>query len=208
MQLYLVPFVSTQIGNNTVNAPKYLGTSASFSCIPYGQEGLGLVSTAANAVLNQPDVFVFPDLTSTVADNDLDPTVAQSFAAFCTTNNIPVTQFISGMFWGDIANVVAELFLADQSICGITGVPTFSSGVTTDSPISASGASSLAPTVSLAKGAGNIKAGGTAAPAAPTSNGPYDFTQIDASDTVGDTLDQLSQQITSPIILGGQAIGA
>ena len=209
MQQYLVPLVTTQFGNNTISAPKYLGTSASFSCIPFGQEGLGLVSAIANAALAQPDVFAFPALTGVVTPNDLDPTVPTSFAAFCAANNIPATPFVSGMSWQDVLIATAQIFLAAQAISGVTGAPIFTAGVTPNSPITASGAAVLVPTASQSnqKGSTNNKAGGTAAPApVATSNGPYDFTQIDSSGTVGDALNLLGQQFVGVVDFG--TIGA
>jgi len=208
MNYYITPVTSQTITGQQTNAPKYYATDMvglSFAAIPYGVEGWALVSVAATnaALAAEADVYAFPaDLTAVLADSDV--TVLTTFAA---TANIPSDQFLTGMTFADVLQIVAEIFLAAQAISGVTGTPIFSSGVTPDSPITSSGAASLVPSTQLNKSGSDMKAGGTAAPApVATSNGPYDFTQIDSSGTVGDALNLLGQQFVGVVDFG--TIGA
>ncbi len=209
MNYFIVPLTPQTVNGQQVTAPEYLSTDMaglSFSCIPYGVEGVGIVSLAApSAALSaESDVFTFPVLTNVVTDSDLDPTVPTSFAAFSATNNIPTTIFVSGSQWQDVFISTCEIFLAAQAISGVLGTPIFSDGITPDSSVADSGMAPLVPSQNQLSKGGNMKAGGNAA--VPTSNGPYDFTQIDGG-SVSDALILLSQQFNGPILLGG-TIGA
>jgi hypothetical protein len=199
MNFYITPVTSQTIAGKQVSAPKYLATDLqglSFAAIPFGVEGWALVSLAeANGALAaETDVYAFPaDLSK-----QLDETDVSALTTFAATANIPSDEFIEGATFADVLQIVAGTFLAAQAISGVTGAPIFTAGVTPDSPIAASGAAALVLTASQSnqKGTSNNKAGGTAAPApVATSNGPYDFTAINANGTVADALISLSQQL-------------
>jgi hypothetical protein len=200
---FIVPITQQTLAGQTVNAPKYFSTDLnglSLSSLPYGLDGCCLVGLhALNAALSaETDVYSFPeDLTAELADADV-----AALANFLSPLNVPTDLITSGLTFADVLQIIALIFLANQAICGVTGVPTFSDGVTPSSAVSDSGASSLAPTLTLNAGKGdNTNTGNNNAPAPVTSNGPYDFTGIAASDTVGDTLNSLSQQFTDTVVL-------
>jgi hypothetical protein len=213
---FIMPMVQAAVGpnNQMATVPSHSAdilqpNKVSFSCMPFGLDNACLLTvndaTTASQLSQQPDTFSFPaNLSATLADGDV-----STLGTFLQNLNIPNSQLTAGQTWQDVLTIVAELMLANQSVCGVTGVPTFPAGTNTASPISQSGASALVPGVTLTKGAGNkAQAGGTnAAPVVATSNGPYDFSALDPNATVGDSLIQLSQQFTGPIILG-EAIGA
>lgn len=197
---YLVPLTSQALNGQTIVGPSYLQTDMAglgFSCIPFGQEGLGIVSlAAANAALAaESDVFAIPsDLTETLVDADV-----MNLTNFLTPLNVPVSQFISGMTWAEALQTLATLFLAAQAISGALGTSIFGDGSTTlDTAISDSSISALAP--SQNESLGHIKSGGSIQQQQVTSNGLFDFSAISASDTVGDTLDSLSAQFTSAVV--------
>jgi hypothetical protein len=186
MSFYLIPIVSSTIGTGpgaqTVLIPEYmLALNQPFSCIPFGVEGVGLVSTQENATLDSaPDVFSFPsDLTQTLA-----PVIVSTTMAFNNLNpNIPTSWMTSGMTFGQVLRQIAQIFLCVQMAEG---------------PAGTNGASVF---VQLA---GNNSTPSAALQALPA--GVFDFTQANSSDSVSDTLVAISQQFTDPIQMGQGAI--
>jgi hypothetical protein len=158
MQTYLMPLTNqTQtIGGQTltVSAPKYFRSDMaglSFSCVPFGGDGMGIVSLAKpNATLSkETDVYSFPsDLSTTLADGDV-----TTLSAYLTAANIPSDQISTGMTWADVLQVIAKIFLVAQQLYGVTGSGIFTNGATLTDPLSNSGVAGIAPQAT------NIKAG-------------------------------------------------
>ena len=193
MNFYIVPIIPTTVGPDTFLAPKYL-EGADFTSISFGVEGVGIVSTPL--VVNQPDVFAFPsDLTAALSDSDV-----QNLDDFCAPLNIPTAFAAEGMLWSDVLRQLCQIALVCQAVSGSQdGAPIFPSGITVDSTITS-------------QSKGNTKLGGTTATpsalatAVGTTTGPFDLTDVDDTQTVGDVLLSVSQQFTEPISLGSEVI--
>lgn len=199
MNYYLCPTASFTVGSQTFTGPEYMQTDLAgqnYTCIPYGVESIVLIATAENAALAaESDVYAFPsDLTQLVTDSDV-----ANLDAYLGNVNIPSSFVTSGMAWQDVLLQIAQIFLVAQAVSGAAnGASIFPSGATVDSSLS-----------SPAQSSGNAKLGGTTqqqpsalATAAGSVVGPFDLTDVDTSDTIGDTLISVSQQFNQPIILG------
>lgn len=184
--IYLVPLLpqaQTIAGRSIqIDTPKYLAlVGMSFTSIPFGGEPMCiLVLSAPNAALeSESDVYSFPsDLTSQLSD-----TAVATLSAFLTDANVPVSQIQSGMTFAATLQAIARIFLACQALHGVSGAPIFTAGVTLTTTIADS---DLAPL-----GTQEV-----------SSFGPFDFSSIKSSDSVGDVLDSLSKQITQNVNFG------
>jgi hypothetical protein len=221
MFFYLTPVTSQTITigsrQQTILAPKYCSTDMAglpYSCVPYGAEGWCVVAlTAENSALAaETDVYAFPsDLSTVMQDSDV-----STLAAFLATANVPSDQIVSGMTFEAALTAILTIFLVAQAIAGSTGSAIFTDGTTVDTPISDTSASALVPSTSQASvgvgmGFGAIGGGGNAGNASnPQSSqvGPFDFSDVSSSDAVGDVLNTVSQQFTSPIVIGSATLGA
>jgi hypothetical protein len=122
-QYYLCPITSQQqtIGGQTltISAPKYLQSDLAgltFTCVPFGGEGWGIVTlAAANSALNaESDVYRFPaDLTTVMQDADV-----STLAAYLATANCPSDSIVAGMSFNDALQIIAKIFLVAQAING------------------------------------------------------------------------------------------
>jgi len=171
MNYFITPITSQTVGQQTVNAPKYLATDMAglgFSCIPYGAEGFGIVALQApNPALSaETDVYTFGDLTATMQDADV-----ASLAAYLVNANVPSDQIVAGMTFGDALQTIAIIFLAMQAISGATGSAIFADGSTLDTAISDTTASAIAPSLSLKNGKGNADGAGAQQSQPVTGNG-------------------------------------
>ena len=101
MQQYLMSLTSRAetLGRqtSTITAPKYMSLFAgeSFTVVPFGGEGWGIVSlkNANPAVAGNADVFSFPvNLTTTLAASDV-----IALLAFLSVANIPSDQIVAGV---------------------------------------------------------------------------------------------------------------
>ena len=169
---YLVPLVLTTGPNNQqITAPKYAATdlaNVSYSSMPYGGEGVALVSLVApNAALAaEPDVYAFPtDLTQQLASTDV-----AALAAFVQPYNIPSSWILFGATFQSVLTQLAQIFLCMQSIYGATGATLFAGTQNT-----------------LATPMAQV------AIAWPAS-GPFNFTNANPAATLGDTLVSVGQQ--------------
>jgi len=198
MNYYLCPTASFTVGSQTFTGPEYMQTDLAgqnYTCIPYGVESIVLIATAENAALAaESDVYAFPsDLTELVTDTDV-----MNLDTYLGNVNIPSSFVTSGMAWRDVLLQIAQIFLVAQAVSGAANnASIFPSGATVDSSLS-----------SPAQSSGNLKLGGSQqqpsalATAAGSVVGPFDLTDVDTSDTIGDTLISVSQQFNQPIILG------
>src|ERR1700691_4067838 len=125
MNFYLVPTASTVGANNQqLIAPKYAATALlnlSYSSMPYGAEGVALVSLSApNAALAaEVDVYSFPaDLTQTLGITD-----RATLVAYAQTYNIPNDWILFGATFQSVLTQIAQIFLCLQAISG--GNPIF-----------------------------------------------------------------------------------
>ena len=199
---YLVPVDPTQIGDDTVSAPKYMLTDLAglnITCIPYGAEPLTLLSlTAPNAALAaEADVYAFPDdLSEALTDSDV-----TTLSAYLDNANVPSTFLTVGMTFQDVVRQIAQVFLLAQAISSESdGASIFPSGTTVDSPIASQ---------TMGKGGGNSGGIGGSTPSAlanvaGSTAGVFDLSDVDTSESIGDTLLVVSQQFTEPIQLGGE----
>jgi hypothetical protein len=178
--------------------------------------------TTVTQLQGQSDTYALPsDLTTVLADKDV-----ITVTSFLANLNVPADQITTGQTFAQVLTMIAQIFLAAQAIAGVTGSAIFTTGVTLDSAVSESGASALAPALqaslgagagaSLGAGAGKGAGASLGAGAAgnsgnelvPTGSGPFDFSQIDGTATISDTLTALAQQYTSTIIIGGMPLQA
>src|SRR5271154_4574358 len=133
---YLVPVVPITVGLLTFNSSKYSDTDfarTGFSAIPYGLEGITLLSLdVPNAALQaEPDVFTFPDdLTAAITDQDV-----SNIDAYFANANIPSDFATTGMSWSDVLRQVAQIFLVAEAVAGQTAASIFPAGITLDSPV-------------------------------------------------------------------------
>src|SRR5271154_6314001 len=133
---YLVPVVPITIGLETFSSPKYSDTDFSgvgFSAIPYGLEGITLLSLdGLNAALQaEPDVFTFAaDLTTAITDQDV-----ANIDAYFANANIPSDFATTGMPWSDVLRQVAQIFLVAEAVAGQTTASISPAGITLDSPV-------------------------------------------------------------------------
>jgi len=197
----------------TVNVPKYSALDSTevlysnFGAIPFGVEPATLLSLSATnpALTAMPDVFTFPaDLTTLLADADV-----TALDAFCAPLNIPTSFAITGMTWQAVLQQIAQVFLVAQAVSGANGAASlFANGATLDDAVQPVQAAQLS------KGVGNLKSGGVSQQAAPSAlanaaggvAGPFDLTNVDVSQSIGDTLLSISQQFSAPILIGGGTI--
>ena len=197
---FLVPLSQQTIGSKILSGG-YLSTDMaglSFSNIPYGAEGIGIVTLAnANpALAARSTLYAFPDLTVTMGASDV-----ALLAAFLTAANIPSDQLSSSMTFGAALQIIAQIFLAAQALYGLTGSAIFTNGVGLDDTISDSGVAAIATQQTI--GPGNMKGGGSLGGGGgqqQTQSGPFDFSNVSAADLIGDTLDSVSQQFTAPVV--------
>jgi len=199
---YLVPVDPTQIGDDTVSAPKYMLTDLAglnITCIPYGVEAITLLSLPApNAALAaEADVYAFPDdLSEALTDSDV-----TTLSAYLDNANVPSTFLTVGMTFQDVVRQIAQVFLLAQAISSESdGASIFPSGTTVDSPIASQ---------TMGKGGGNSGGIGGSTPSAlanvaGSTAGVFDLSDVDTSESIGDTLLVVSQQFTEPIQLGGE----
>jgi hypothetical protein len=196
---FLTPITSQTIGQQTANAPKYLATvmaGLGFSCIPYGAEGWGIVGLQnANPALSaEADVYTFGDPSTVMTDADV-----ATLSAYLATANVPSDQIVAGMTFGVALQTIAKIFLVAQAIAGSTGSSIFAEGSTLDTAVGDTTAASIVPAQTNNKlgKVGSVSSGGSAS----SQLGPFDLSGVSASDTVGDTLDSISQQFTDTVIL-------
>ena len=199
---YLVPVDPTQIGDDTVSAPKYMLTDLAglnITCIPYGAEPLTLLSlTAPNAALAaEADVYAFPnDLSETLSDQDV-----AALDSYLSDANVPSAFLTVGMTFQDVVRQLAQVFLLAQAISSENdGASIFPSGTTVDSPIVSQ---------TMGKGGGSTGGIGGSTPSAlvnvvGTTAGVFDLSDVDTSESIGDTLLVVSAQFTQPIEIGGE----
>jgi hypothetical protein len=168
---YLVPLVLTTGPNNQqITAPKYAATdlaNVSYSSMPYGGEGVALVSLVApNAALAaEPDVYAFPtDLTQQLASTDV-----AALAAFVQPCNIPSSWILFGATFQSVLTQLAQIFLCMQAISG--GNPVFAGTQNT-------------PQTTLAQA-------GIVLPASSAFN----FSKVNATETIGNFLVSVGQQL-------------
>jgi hypothetical protein len=179
MFYFLVPTAqATMPDGSTVTGPKYLSTvlnGLTFTAIPFGAEGLDLLSLAASnaALAAEPDVFAFPtDLTAKLLDADV-----TNLTNYLSPLNVPTSQLAAGQTWVAVLRQLAQVFLAAQYAAAQNG-----------------GQSLFTVTVSLK--------GGKPTPSAAlvtTTPGTFDFTKVDQTQTVADTLLEVAAQFTAPI---------
>jgi hypothetical protein len=212
MSVYLVPLTlqSQQIAGQTftVNGPKYFSTALaglSFACVPYGGEGIGLITLAVpNAALAaEPDVYSFPaNLSTPMASADV-----ATLSTFLTAVNVPVDQIVSGMTFAAALQVIAKIFLVAQTLHGVSGAPIFSTGTTLSTAIEDSDISPIA-TTPIPTASANLDTTVADSDLTPlgiqtvSSFGPFDFSGVTGADTLGDVLDSLSKQLTQTVNLG------
>jgi hypothetical protein len=180
MNYYLVPTANmTMPDGSMVTAPKYLSTDLNglaFTAIPFGVEGLDLLSLAASnaALAAEPDVFAFPtDLTAKLLDADV-----TNLTNYLSPLNVPTSQIAAGQTWAAVLRQLAQVFLAAQFASGSNG-----------------GRSLFTVTV-------NLK--GASASLAALTPGVFNFTKADPTASVADTLLAVAAQFTGPIhTIGG-----
>jgi hypothetical protein len=199
--IYLTKLTSQTINGQTAVAPEYFSAfgGAAFAVVPFGNEGWGILSTSA-VLAPASDLFIFPDLTTTLTDSDV-----STLSAFLANVNCPSDQIVSGMTWAAALNVIATIFLAAQALYGLTGSAIFTNGVGLDDTIGDSGVAVIAPSQTInVHGAGNnLSAGGSSGGSQQqTQSGPFDFSGVSSDDLIGDTLDAVSQQFTGSVVLG------
>lgn len=194
MNFYLVPTQSVQIGpsgnQQTVNMPEYVGTdiTTGFSCIPYGVEGIVILSLAAPnvALAAEGDVYAFPaDLTGTLADADV-----STLNAYTDGFNIP--EFATaGMTWAQVLATMSRIFLAAQTISGANGGNSLFTLV------------AQPPGKHVSNNSGTVNATlATQSIALPSSGAFGDLSNIPDSNTVGETLLTAAATFTAPVFIG------
>jgi hypothetical protein len=209
MIYYLVPITSQQrtIGNQTIsgNAPKYLSQiTGAFTVVSFGLDGWGILtlSDALPSLSLEPDVYSFPSDLSTVMQS----TDVSTLSAFLANANIPSDQIIAGMTFAAALQVIAKICMVNQALCGATGAKTFSEGTTLSTTIANSDLAPLASTQKVSQqvgaGVGSGGTGGGSTPPIAPQIGPFDFSSVTASITIGAMLDSISQQFTQPVNLG------
>jgi hypothetical protein len=199
---YLVPVVPIRIGLQTFNGPKYSDTDfpgAGFSAIPYGLEGITLLSLdGTNAALQaEPDVFTFPDdLTTSLTDQDV-----SNIDAYFLSANIPSDFATVGMLWSDVLRTVAQIFLVAEAISGATGASIFPAGITPDSPV-------VLQTQQFGKTGNQASPTPTSAVAQVIGGqaGVFDLSDAQATDTISDVLTSIGQQFTAEISFDGVTV--
>lgn len=197
---YLVPTESVVLIPNqpAVNAPKYVTElGLPFSAIPMGVEGIVLLALAAPniSIAGEADVFTFGSLTTMLTDADV-----TNIQTYFGNANIPNDFVSTSLSWGNVLQQVAQIFLLAQALAGATGQPIFAgTGASLDSTVAAQSQSQ-----------GKGKTGGTVqqtqnsvAAAAGSTAGPFDLSAVQDTDTISDTLTNVSQQFTAPIAIGG-----
>jgi hypothetical protein len=204
---YIVPQVPTVVGppqspaGPTANAPNHLLTDLAgqkVSCMPYGGELYCLVAIGQPNVNfgNEDDVFAFPaDLTQLLTDSDV-----ANITNYFSNANIPYSFAVAGSAWSSVLIQVAQIFVLAQALYGATQQAIFNgTGATLDSTVA------NASNASHAKGRiGQPQAPPSAiATAAGGTANMFDLSNVQDTDTVSDTLINVSQQFTSPITLGG-----
>jgi hypothetical protein len=169
---YIIPLATTVGSNNQqVTAPKYAATdllNLSYSALPYGAEGVALVSLASpNAMLAaEVDVYAFPaDLTQTLGITD-----RTTLVAYAQAHNIPNDWIAFGATFQSVLTRMAQIFLCMHAIFGATGTALCAGTQNT-------------PATPLAQ----------AAIALPVS-GPFNFSKANATATLGDILVSVGQQ--------------
>lgn len=171
MNFYLMPTITSGADTQQVTTPKYAATAlanTSYSSMPYGGEGVALVSlTNANAALAaEVDVYSFPsDLTQRLAPSDV-----TALVAFAQLHNIPSSWIAAGVTFQSVLTQLAQVFLVAQFVYGATGSAMFAGTQNT-------------PATPLAQ----------AAIALP-SKGTFDFSKAQPSATLGDILVTVGQQ--------------
>jgi hypothetical protein len=206
MNYFIVPLTSQTLGGRTVNAPKYLSTDMAglgFTCIPYGAEGVAIVALqAANAALSaESDVYTFPEnLDAMLADADV-----TALTNFLTPLNVPTDSItLLGMTWSQVLQLIGTIFLAAQAISGVTGTSLFTAvaspgsggaGAGMGKTGGQSGGLSAPPTIDTSI------SDSTASAVVGSIVGPFDLTNVDPSDSIGDVLTSLAAQFTAPVVL-------
>jgi hypothetical protein len=171
MNFYLMPTVVTVgAGNQQSVTPKYAATAMqglSYAALPYGGEGVVLVSLASpNAALVAADVYAFPtDLTQQLASTDV-----AALAAFVQPYNVPSSWILFGATFQNVLTQLAQIFLCMQAISG--GNPVFAGTQNT-------------PETTLAQA-------GIVLPASSAFN----FSKANATETIGSILVSVGQQLT------------
>lgn len=191
---YLMPTVSFKdASGNQFTAPKYFQTDLaglSFAAVPYGAEPVAIVSLSAPnpALAAEPDVFSFPsDPSKTLSNADV-----ASLDLFFAAANIPFLWLTVGMSWSDVRRQTATIFLLAQFVAGATGKPIFN-GATLSTQYG-----QLPPTSGLSATALSV--------GVSRVNPVFDFSAARPANTVSDVLLAVSQQFTSPILIGGGSI--
>jgi hypothetical protein len=184
MNVYLVPLIpqSQTIAGRSIqiSAPKYLAlVGQSFMSLPY--EGISIVSLAApnTALEAEPDVYAFPsNFSALMTSADV-----AALSTFLTAVNVPTSQIVTGLTFAEALQIIAKIFLVDQFLRGISGAPIFSQGITISTAVEDSDIAPIAATTPIP--------------------GPFDFSNVKSTDSLGTVLDSLSKQITQPVNFGG-----
>lgn len=197
-QYFLIPVVQATINGSAVSVPKYYDTDLAgqtYSSIPYGVEGLTLVSTAPNAALAaESDVYPFPEDVTRILDDEGSAVLDE----FLATYSVPTDLIVSGMPFVAVIVILAKLFLLAQYLSASQNSAIFTSGVTLSSPFSDSGVSG-ALNAQLNPGSKTMQAGVQGGTQQQTPL--YDLSQVGDTDTVADVLNNVSTQFSAPISL-------
>ena len=215
--IYFITPVTSQtltFGQQSVTtlAPKYISllTGLTFTVVNFGEDGWGILTLAAAlpSLSANSDVYTFPaNLAATMAAADV-----SALSAFLATANIPSDQIIAGQTFAEALQIIAKICMVNQALCGAAGAPMFSTGVTLSTTIADSDlaplASAQAAPQGTSLGAAQVGVGapgggsGGSNQTIPSVIGPFDFSNVTASTTIGQMLDAVSQQFTQPVNLG------
>jgi hypothetical protein len=182
MSFYLIPTTTQEINNQEIIAPEYLTTdlaNLSFGSIPCGVEPIALVALAApnSALAAESDVFAFPsNLSTTLAASDV-----TTLVAFLSNLNIPNSFLAAGATFQSVVRQIAQIFLAVQYAEGPAGTNGASVFVQLISPTPSATLQSI--------------------PA-----GAFDFTGVEPTDSVADSIIVVSQQFDGPIAVGNGGV--
>jgi hypothetical protein len=203
INLYLLPtFQITDAQGNVQNVPEYSTLApapnlySSFSGVPYGSEGAILINLPSPIDFSaQNDVLSFPsDLTTLVSSAD-----QANLDSFLGNLSIPSSWVTVGQTWQDVARQLLAICLVAQFLDGQSNASLFSGGATLSTsvaeltPPQSIKQLNPPPPSSLYTALQNAQNGQT---------GVFDLTQVQDTDSVEDTLVNLSQQFTAPIIVG------
>lgn len=180
---FLVPTTQQSQNGQTVTAPEYLSTDlagVNFGSIPFGAEPLALLAlTAPNSALAaETDVYAFPADTTTL----LQASDVTTLGAYLSNLNLPSSFLVAGMTFQSVVRQSAQIALTLQYAEG---------------PAGTNGASVF----------DQLVVGNTASASLQTiPTGVFSFADVDAADSVADSIVAVSQQFTQPIYVGGGSL--